>query len=147
MKWTALLSLLLLVSCSNEPPPPPANVQAIKFDIQELIRKYHDAADKGDVGTMLSLMDTKVILYRGGDEFVEGLEAAEEVLEQRADDVEAGQSTLLGKHKYMVEGKAAVCNYVANVGSRRGAVTMIFRHLDQKWVITHLHESWPVMSK
>ena len=113
------------------------------FEIQNLIRKYHDAADKGDVDTMLSFMSPDVIMYRGKDEFAIKEKEVEEVLVARAEAVEPGQSTLLGRHEFMVEGKAAVCSYVANVGTRRGAVTMVFRHVEKRWIITHVHDSWP----
>lgn len=143
MKWAALPALFLAVSCSESAPPPPPDPAANRYQVWELVTRFHEAADRADVDAMLEFMASDVSMYKGKDAFARKIDKVEAVLSERAERVEEGQSTLLGQQRIVFNGQGAVCSYVANVGVKRGAITMVLRYQDKKWLILHLHESWP----
>ena len=45
-------------------------------------------------------------------------------------------------------GDTALVTYIANVGTQRGIVTAVYtRSKDNKWLITHLHDTWSMPTK
>jgi hypothetical protein len=83
-------------------------------------------------------------MFRGQEEFARGLDQCVEELNTRVA-MFKGQSrkTLLGSVTIDPMGDMAVATYVAGVGTLRAPITAVFRRSQGKWLIKHLHESWP----
>jgi len=136
-------STLLTAGCGKDDTPPPDLAQSREM-IRETIKSYHEAGDKGDVDTMVRLLAPEVSMFKGQEDFVRGLEECRRELIERVKKFE-GQSraTLLGRETISITGDVAVTTYVASVGTLRAPITAVFRRSQGKWLIIHLHESWP----
>jgi ketosteroid isomerase-like protein len=112
--------------------------------IRETIKSYHEAGDKGDVEKMCTYLAPEVSMFKGQEDFVRTLEECRKELIERVKKFE-GQSraTLLGREAISITGDVAVTTYVASVGTLRAPITAVFRRSQGKWLIIHLHESWP----
>ena len=146
MRSLALLPCFLVFACSGEEPPPP-NLQAMKYTIREIIEKYHEAGDKGEVAKQVSFLDEDVSIRKGGEVFISGRDNVEEELTERADEVQdKPQTTILGKFEIELIGdNAAMCTFIANIENKgRAAVTVILSLSEAGiWKIRHIHDSWP----
>ena len=135
--------LLALAACSKGDPMPPDIAQSREM-IREVIRKYHDAGDKGDVDTMKGFLSPEISMFKGQEDFVRGIEACTAELTERVKRFEGQtRNTLLGREEISITGDLAIATYVANVGALRAAITAVFRRFEGRWRIAHLHESWP----
>ena len=146
MRFLAL-ALLLAASCTKEDAPPP-DIGANKQKIWDVIKAYHEAGDKGDVETMASYLAPEITLFKGAEDFVR---TKDEVVKELTERVKAfqGQSrnTLLGREVINITGDIGVVTYVASVGTQRAAITAVLRRSQGKWLLSHLHESWPAVEK
>ena len=126
---------------SNVPPPDIAQSRAMIWDT---IKAYHDAGDKGDTDRMAAYLAPEVSMFKGQEDFSRGRDECVRELVNRVKAYE-GQSrnTLLGREVISVTGDIAVTTYVASVGTQRAPITAVFRRQGDKWLIIHLHESWP----
>lgn len=143
MKFLALASLFALASCSRKDEPPP-DIQATKQTIWEVVKAYHAAGDKGDVPIMKSYLAPEIRMFKGLEDFAAGVEECTAELTERVKRFEGQhRNTLLGREFISITGDVAVVTYVANVGQLRAPITAVFRKSQGKWLLSHLHESWP----
>ena len=143
------LVLVLAASCSKEDVTPP-DIAANKQMIWETIKAYHEAGDKGEVQTMATYLAPEIALIKGPEDLVRTKEAAVRELTDRLKNVppEQKRATIIGREVINITGDVAVVTYVASVGpSVRGAITAVLRRSQGKWLISHLHESWPPLVK
>jgi ketosteroid isomerase-like protein len=141
------LVLLLAASCSKDDSPPP-DIGANKQKIWDVIKAYHEAGDKADVPTMMTYFAPEITLFKGAEDFVRNKDEAEKELTERVKYYQ-GQSrnTLLGREVINITGDIGVVTYVASVGTQRAAITAVLRRSQGKWLLSHLHESWPAIEK
>ena len=139
-------ALLVLASCGKDDQPPP-DVSVTRTLIREVIEKYHSAGDRGKVDEMKPLLAEDVSMFRGQhqEEFARGIDQCVDELTKRVDMFPKGEArkTLLGSVTIDPMGDMAVATYVAGVGTQRATITAVFRRSQGKWLIKHLHESWP----
>lgn len=138
------LALLLAASCNKEDVTPP-DIGASKQQIWETIKAFHEAGDKGDVEKMAMYLTPDIAIFKGAEDFARGKDDAARELTHRVKKFE-GQSraTILGREVINITGDNAVVTYVASVGTDRGAITAVLRRTpEKKWLLSHLHESWP----
>jgi ketosteroid isomerase-like protein len=142
MRLSPLLLAAALSGCGEGAPPP--DLAQSREMIRETIKAYHEAGDKGDVDTMLRYLGPEVSMFKGQEDFARGIEEVRRELIERVKRFE-GQSraTLLGRENISVTGDVAVTTYVASVGTQRAPITAVFRRSQGKWLLIHLHESWP----
>jgi ketosteroid isomerase-like protein len=140
---SAALVLLLLASCSKEDTPPP-DIGANKQKIWDTIKAYHEAGDKADVETMATYLAPEMTLFKGQEDFVRTRdEAVKEITERVKAFQGQSRNTLLGREVINITGDVGVVTYVASVGTQRAAITAVLRRSQGKWLLSHLHESWP----
>jgi ketosteroid isomerase-like protein len=143
MKFPLAVLLLVVASCSKDDQPPP-DITVTRTLIREVIEKYHSAGDAADVDTMKSLLTPDVSMFRGQEEFARGLDQCVDELTMRVAMFKGqARKTLLGSVTIDPMGDMAVATYVAGVGTLRAPITAVFRRTQGKWLIKHLHESWP----
>ena len=152
------LALVLAASCSKEDVTPP-DIAANKQRIWETIKAYHEAGDKGDVETMATFLAPEITLFKGHEDFVRTKEEAVKELTERVKyfqgvapepgpEKKQSRATIIGRDVINITGDVAVVTYVASLGpSVRGAITAVLRRSQGKWLISHLHESWPPLVK
>lgn len=143
LAFLAAGSTALTAGCGKDDTPPPDLAQSREM-IRETIKAYHEAGDKGDVDSMCRYLAPEVSMFKGQEDFVRGQEECRKELIERVKKFE-GQSraTLLGRESISITGDVAVTTYVASVGTLRAPITAVFRRSQGKWLIIHLHESWP----
>ena len=142
MRPGTLFLLISLAACGESGPPP--DIAQSKQMIWDTIKAYHDAGDKGDVDRMCTYLGPEVSMFKGQEDFVRTIEECRKELIERVKRF-SGQprNTLLGREFIDVTGDVAVTTYVASVGTQRAPITAVFRRSQGKWLIIHLHESWP----
>jgi ketosteroid isomerase-like protein len=142
MRHLLWAGLVLLTSCSKEELPP--DIEVTRTRIREVIESYHTAGDRGDIDTMTALLAPDVSMFRGQEEFARGKDACVSELKDRIAMFKGqARKTLLGQVFIDPSGDTAVATYVAGVGNLRAPITAVFRRFQGKWLIKHLHESWP----
>lgn len=142
MRSAAALALLALAACGNDGPPP--DIQANKQAIWDVLKAYHTAGDKGDVDIMASHLAPEVAIFKGQEDFARPKEEAVRELTERVKTYQGqSRSTLLGREEIHITGDVGVATYVASVGTQRAGITAVLRRSQGKWMISHLHESWP----
>ena len=94
MRVLALLPCFLAFACSGEEPPPP-DLQAMKYSIREVVEKFQQAGDKGEVSKQMDLLDEKISIRKGGEVFLRGRDTVEEELTERADNAQDAPRTTL----------------------------------------------------
>jgi ketosteroid isomerase-like protein len=143
MRFLRALPLILVWSCS-EKEAPPADLAAHREMIRETIKGYHEAGDRGDVDGMKAFLHPEVTMFKGQEDFARGLDACTVELEERVRTFKGeSRNTLLGREAITITGEVALATYVASVGTQRAPITAVFRKSQGKWLIMHLHESWP----
>lgn len=152
MTRAALLVLLPLGACTGEEPPsPPRDAEVSRYQIWKTVRTFHEAMDKAELSRMSDLLAPEASIYSGKEEFAIGSSALEEELTRRVEEIQSLETdTIPGKERIEFADKAgdvAICTYVANVGSKRGVITMVLRRSQDKWLITHIHDSWPASTE
>jgi|ERR1043166_6719 len=138
------LALLLAASCNKEDVTPP-NIAANKQQIWETIKAYHEAGDKPDVEIMATYFAPEITIFKGAEDFVRGKDDCVRELVKRTKQYEGqNRATILGREVINITGDVAVVTYVASVGTQRAAITAVLRRTpEKKWLLSHLHESWP----
>lgn len=145
---TAPALLLILGACSKEGPIP-LDIAQNKQMIWDTIKAYHDAADKGDIDLIGSLLAPEVSLVVSHDDVIRGHDAVLRALRDRMKSYEGtNRSTITGKEVISITGDMALVTYVASVvDSQRGVVTVACRrNKDNKWLIAHIHDTWSLPS-
>jgi ketosteroid isomerase-like protein len=143
--WPGAL-LLFLSACGDDAPPP--DIQASKQSIWDVMKAYHAAGDKGDVDTMASYFAPEATVFKGQEDFARPKEEAVKELTDRVKQFEGQKrDTLLGREVINITGDVAVVTYVASVGTQRTGITAVLRRTAGKWLISHVHESWPAPKK
>lgn len=133
----------VLAACGGSDVPPPELAQSQKM-IWDTIKAYHDAGDKGDTDRMAYYLAPEVSMFKGQEDFARGREDCVKELVNRVKAYQGqARNTLLGREVISVTGDVAVTTYVASVGTQRAPITAVFRRQGDKWLIIHLHESWP----
>ena len=147
MRMTAVALLALLGACSKDGPIPLADAQSREM-IREAMRTYHEASDKQDIPTIKSLLAPDVTLVISHEDVVRGYDEVVKALATRIKSYDGPRSTITGKEEIRIKGDTALVTYIANVGTQRGIVTAVYtRSKDNKWLITHLHDTWSMPSK
>lgn len=143
MRLIAASLLALLGACSKEGPMP-LDIAQNKQMIWEVIKAYHDAADKGDLDIIQSLLTPDVQLVISHDDVIRGQDPVLRALRDRMKTWDGqSRSTITGKEVIKPDGNIALVTYVASVGTQRGIITAICsRNKDNKWLISHLHDTW-----
>ena len=149
MRIAAAALLLALGACSKDAPIP-LDIAQNKQMIWEMIKQYHDAADKSEIGIIETLLSPDVSLVLSHDDVVRGKEAVVRALRDRFKELDSklkNRSTITGKEVIKPDGNIALVTYVASVGTQRGIITAICsRNKDNKWLIAHVHETWSMPS-
>lgn len=141
MRASTAVALLLGLGCSESLPP---DIQANKQLIWDVLKAYHAAGDKGDVDTMASFLAPEATIFKGTEDFARPKEEAVKELTDRVKYYEGQKrDTLLGREQINITGDVGVATYVASVGTQRAGITAVLRRTQNKWQISHLHESWP----
>jgi len=144
MRIAATALLALAGACGGEGPMP-LDVAQNKQMIWEVIKQYHECVDKAEMGKMETLFAPEASLVlshdadviRGKDPVLKAIEAKIDALDQK------NRSTITGKEVIKPEGNIALVTYVASVGAQRGIITVICtRSKDNKWLISHIHDTW-----
>jgi hypothetical protein len=87
-------------------------------------------------------------LFKGQEDFVRTKdEAVREITERVKSFQGQSRNTLLGREVINITGDIGVVTYVASVGTQRAAITAVLRRSQGKWLLSHLHESWPPIEK
>ena len=138
--------LLALCACGEAPLPP--DIQASKQAIWDVVKAYHGAGDKGDVDVMAAHLAPEAAIFKGAEDFARPKEEAVKELTDRVKQYEGQKrDTLLGREQINITGDVGVVTYVASVGTQRTGITAVLRRTQGKWLISHLHESWPPPKK
>lgn len=127
----------------------PLDIAQNKQMIWETIKAYHDAADKDDTDLIGPLLTPDVSLVFNNDEVIRNKEHVLRALKERMREwKDRKRSTITGKEVIKPDGNTALVTYVASVGTQRGIITMICsRNKDNKWLISHIHDTWSVPPK
>ena len=142
MRRLPAIALLALAACSDKGPPP--DIQANKQAIWDVLKAYHRAGDKADVDTMASYLAPEAAIFKGKEDFARPKEEAVRELTDRVKTFEGqARSTLLGQEEINITGDVGVATYIASVQTQRAGITAVLRRTQGKWLISHLHESWP----
>lgn len=144
-------AVLFIASCSKEDLPPP-DIAQTRTMIREVIEKYHAAGDASDLDTMKSLLASDVTMFRltpdastsrDAEEFARGVDQCMEELGKRLEKSKGlSRRTFLASVTIEPIGDMAVVTYVASLGTLHAPITAVFRRMQGKWFIKHLHESW-----
>lgn len=145
MRLSPVLGLLALAACSDSLPP---DIQANKQAIWDVVKAYHAAGDKADVDTMAAYLAPEATVFKGSEDFARPKEQAVKELTDRVKHYEnQSRSTLLGREEISITGDVGIATYVASVGNQRAGITCVLRRTSGKWMISHIHESWPAAPK
>jgi len=143
----AAIALLLLGACSKDGPIPLAEAQSREM-IRDTIKAFHEASDKGDMGTIKSLLDSDVSLVVSHEDVIRGYEGVTKALSDRIKSYDGPRNTITGKEVIKINGDTALVTYIANVGTQRGIITAVYhRTKDNKWLLSHLHDTWSMPAK
>lgn len=141
MRASTAVALLLGLGCSESLPP---DIMANKQAIWDVLKAYHAAGDNGDVDTMAAHLAPEAAIFKGAESFARPKDEAVKELTDRVKSFEGQKrNTLLGGEQINITGDVGVATYIASVGSQRAGITAVLRRTQNKWQISHLHESWP----
>ncbi len=147
VRTIAVAALLLLGACSKDGPIPLADAQSREM-IREAIKAFHEAHDKGDLTSIKGLLAPDVSLVLSHEDVVRGYEDTLKALNTQMKSLDSGRSTITGKELINIKGETALVTYIASTTAQRGIISAVFtRTKDNKWVISHLHESWSPPTK
>jgi ketosteroid isomerase-like protein len=147
MRIAIVALLALLGACSKDGPIPLADAQSREM-IRDAMKAYHEAGDKGDIAAIKTLLAPDVSLVISHEDVVRGIDDVVKALAKRIKEYDAPRSTITGKEVITIKGDTALVTYIANVGTQRGIVTAVYTHTkDNKWLITHLHDTWSMPAK
>jgi ketosteroid isomerase-like protein len=147
MRFAAASLMILLGACSKEAPMP-LDIAQNKQMIWDMIKAYHDAADKSDLDVIKTLMTPDVSMVMTPDDVIRGQENVLRALRDRFKSYKGTPSTLMGKELIKPDGNTALVTYVASSTSQHGIITVnCSRNKDNKWLICHIHESWSAPPK
>jgi ketosteroid isomerase-like protein len=140
-------ALLFLGACSKDGPIPLADAQSREM-IRDAMKSFHEACDKGDMAVIKSLLAPDVSLVISHEDVIRGFDEVVKALAQRIKSYDGPRSTITGKEVISIRGDTALVTYIANVGTQRGIVTAVYsRTKDNKWLISHLHDTWSMPAK
>jgi ketosteroid isomerase-like protein len=144
MRIAAAFALLALASCSGDIDPATA-----KAEVEQLVKVYHEAYDRGDVAGVIALLDPEVTIPNPPSSFFRGVESCGAELKKGMDRIRdlgkvGKRMTYLGELKVVVEGRIAVATYQAHVSEEgstpsKSIFTRIYRHNGKKWLILSEH--------
>ncbi|MGE5178381.1 MAG: YybH family protein [Bacteroidota bacterium] len=127
----------------------PANPTTVRTEVEAAVRAYVDAANRGDVTTMMSMVDRSDGVISISDGVIErGWQTIRNSNELVSRDEEAGIS--LGQVDVMVLGPTvavAVAPFTFTVASVHGAVrvpgasSLVFQKAGTRWLLVHEHTS------
>jgi hypothetical protein len=144
MRIAAIGLLALLGACSKETPMP-LDVAQSKMMIWETIKTYHDAVDKHQDDLLRTLFTPDVSLVLSNDaDVIRGEEPVARAIRAKMKsnwDPET-RSTITGKEVIKPDGNVALVTYVASVGQQRGVITVVCTRVKEKWLISHIHDTW-----
>jgi ketosteroid isomerase-like protein len=147
MRFLAAAALLFLGACSKEGPIPLAEAQSREM-IRDAIKTFHEACDKGDLSAIKGLLDPEVSLVVSHEAVVSGYDMVLKKLNEQLKSFDGPRNTITGKESIKIQGDTALVTYLANVGTQRGIVTVVYRRSkDNRWMILHLHDTWSPPSK
>ena len=146
MRILAVALLALLGACSKDGTIPLAEAQSREM-IRDTMKAYHEAGDKSDISTIKTLLAPDVSLVISHEDVVRGYDDVIKALSNRIKSYDGPRSTITGKEVISIKGDTALVTYIANVGTQRGIVTAVYtRNKDNKWLISHLHDTWSTPS-
>ncbi|HZN61362.1 MAG TPA: DUF4440 domain-containing protein [Planctomycetota bacterium] len=144
MRLLSAAFLLALASCSGSIDPAIA-----KADVEQLVKVYHEAYDRGDVAGVMALLDPEITIPNPPSSFFRGAESCGAELKKGMDRIRdqgkvGKRMTYLGEIKVVVEGRVAVATYQAHVSEEgstpsKSIFTRIYRHDGKKWLILAEH--------
>lgn len=148
VRTIAAAALLFLGACSKEGPIPLADAQSREM-IREAIKTFHEAHDKADMATIKGLLAPDVSLVLSPEDVIRGYDDTLKALNKQINAVDSPRSTITGKEMISIKGETALVTYIASLNTtQRGVITAIYtRNKDNKWVISHLHETWSPPTK
>lgn len=147
MRTFAAAALLFLGACSKEGPIPLADAQSREM-IRETIKTFHEAHDKSDLTTIKGLLAPDVSLVLGHEDVIRGYEDTIKALNNQIKSLDSGRSTITGKELITIKGDTALVTYIASTTTQRGIISAVYsRTKDNKWMISHLHETWSPPTK
>ena len=122
----------------------PPDLAQSKQMIWDQIKAYHEAADKGDIDIVATILAPEVSIVINNDDVVRGHnEVVRVIRDQIKPNQDKPRSTITGKEVIKPDGDFAFVTYVASVGAQRGIITAICRRTKEgKWLIAHIHDTW-----
>ena len=141
----AAISLLVLVGACSKEAPMPLDLAQSKMMIWEVIKSYHENVDKqqGDILQTLLTPDVSLVLSNDAD-VIRGVDKVVDAIRVKGKnnwDPET-RSTITGKEVIKPDGNVALVTYVASVGQQRGLITVVCTRMKDKWLISHIHDTW-----
>jgi len=126
----------------------PLDIAQNKQMIWEVIKSYHDASDKGDLDVIQTLLTPDASIVMGTEDVIRGKDAVLRALRDQMKTWDGkGRSTITGKEVIKPDGNIALVTYVASVGNQRVIITAICsRNKDNKWLISHIHDTLSIVS-
>lgn len=139
-----------LIHATRAPGRPVAEMTDAPIEIENLVKRYHEAYDAADEAAVLDLLDPEVAISRPPIAFLQGRDACaaqlKKDLQRLRDGKLVGQrSTAFERIRIEVDRHLAVATYAANI--REGSVittsifTRVFRFSDKRWRIFREHYS------
>jgi len=142
MRIIAASLLLVMGACSKEAPMP-LDIAQNKQMIWDTIKAYHEASDKSDLDIIKSLTTPDVSIVMSPEDVVRGQESVLRALRDRFKNYKGQPNTLMGRELIKPDGNTALVTYVASTTTQRGTITInCSRNKDNKWLISHIHETW-----
>ena len=142
MRFAAAALVILLGACSKDAPMP-LDIAQNKQMIWDVIKAYHEASDKKDLDTIKALLTPDVSMVMASDDVIRGQEMVLRAMRDRFGNYKGAQSTITGKELIKPDGNTALVTYVARSNQQGGVITVnCYRNKDNKWLISHIHETW-----
>ncbi len=147
-RLAAACALALLAACGPGIDPAAARVQ-----VEDAVKKYHQAYDQAEVQTVLDMLDPAVTISRPPDSFLSGKEACgaqlqKDMLRLKEQDRVGKRTTMFGVVNVTVEGTVAIATYVAIVRENKEQAHTLFTRAfrwdakAKRWLILAEHYSF-----
>jgi len=142
-----MAGLALLAGCGESAPP---DIGTTRTEIESLVRKYHEAMDKGDLKVVQEMMAPDCSLIWSGDDPVYGRENALKILQgfidyHKGKDLLDKRKPLFDNIRVRQDGVIAIATYLVAFREAKDLppgeelFTQIYRRESGHWLLIHDH--------